>query len=276
MESITGTEEAVGTAVTGIARLIPAQVSGPEFEPRSGVFEEIFLVFLVLGTIVGIIVITYSLYNAYKYRDDGGRTKEETERPAVGELPGGGGGGRKLFVSFGISAIIVVSLIAWTYGALLYVEAGPQENVEDGVDIEIVASQFQWEFRYENGHVERNTMYIPVDQLISIEVTSRDVWHTFGAPDLRIKADAIPGQTETTWFAAEETGTYQAWCFELCGAGHSTMHAEVVVMEQDEFEDWYEDVGAEANDSADGKADDADESADEQDGETTASIEPIA
>lgn len=275
MESITGTEEAVGTAVAGIARLIPAQVSGPQFEPRSGVFEEIFLVFLVLGTIVGIIVITYSLYNAYKYRDDGGRTEEETVRPAVGELPGGGGGGRKLFVSFGISAIIVVSLIAWTYGALLYVEAGPQENVEDGVDIEIVASQFQWEFRYENGHVERNTMYIPVDQLISIEVTSDDVWHTFGAPDLRIKADAIPGQTKTTWFAAEETGTYEAWCFELCGAGHSTMHAEVVVMEQDEFEDWYEDAGAEANDSSDGTADD-DESADEQDGETTASIEPIA
>ncbi|MDY6764461.1 MAG: cytochrome c oxidase subunit II, partial [Halobacteria archaeon] len=56
---------------------------------------------------------------------------------------------------------------------------------------------------------------------------------------LRVKTDAIPGQTTTTWFVANETGTYQAQCFELCGTGHSFMDAQVVVMEQEEFEEWY-------------------------------------
>lgn len=265
MVSSTGTTDHIVAALEGTVGLIPAPLAhatGRDFQTRAGVFEEIFLVFLVLGTIVGVVVIVYSLYNALKYRDDSTEVREE-DRPTIGELPGEEGGGRKLFLSFGISAIIVVGLIAWTYGALLYVEAGPEHEIDDNLDVEIVALQFGWEFHYPNGHTEMNTLVIPVDHVINLEVTSRDVWHTFGAPDLRIKADALPGQTKTTWFAAEETGTYDAWCFELCGVGHSDMMATVEVLDEEEFEEWYAETEGNEEDDDDEENDADDEEASE-------------
>ncbi len=90
---------------------------------RVDVFQTIYGAFLVLGTLVGVVVIGYMLWKAYAYRSGSERSaKADVERPVLGELPSGGGGGRKLALSFGLSTVIVVSLIIWTYGTLLYVE----------------------------------------------------------------------------------------------------------------------------------------------------------
>jgi cytochrome c oxidase subunit 2 len=212
------------------------------------VFEQIFLVFLALGTLVGTVVITYTLYNAYKYRyREDADPIPESKRPQLGELPEGGGKGKKLFLSFGLSAVIVLSLVAWTYGALVMVEDGPSAQVDgeyDSLDVDVEGYQFGWEFQYPNGHVEDTQaggkLYVPVDSVVNLSVTSQDVHHNFGIPELRIKSDAIPGQTTDAWFVAEETETYEAACYELCGQGHSYMGAEVVVMEEDEFQEWYQ------------------------------------
>ncbi|MFB6298722.1 MAG: cytochrome c oxidase subunit II [Halobacteriales archaeon] len=212
---------------------------------RVEVFRQIYWVFLILGTIVGIVVIAYMLWNAYKYR--AGRDeepKEEVDRPELGEIPTGGGGGRKLFLSFGLSALIVVSLIIWTYGTLLYVEDGPSQGQEAALEIDVTGFQFGWRFTYPNDYTTSGTLRIPADRTIRISVTSDDVFHNFAITDLRVKSDAIPGQETNTWFIAEETGTYQAKCYELCGAGHSYMNAEIIVMEPDAFQEWYQNTSA--------------------------------
>ncbi|WP_101298301.1 cytochrome c oxidase subunit II [Halegenticoccus soli] len=219
---------------------------------RADVFREIFWVFLLLGTLVGVVVIVYMFYNAYKYRDGGARAgavdgRERgaaDDRPTLGELPTGGGGGRKLFLSFALSTVIVISLIAWTYGTLLYVEAAPTEQEDDVLEIRVEAYQFGWAFTYPNGHTADGTLRVPQGETVELVVTSRDVFHNFGIPELRVKADAIPGQTTTARFTPSETGTYQANCYELCGAGHSYMTAEVVVMEPDDYERWYENTAS--------------------------------
>ena len=211
------------------------------------VFQRIFLVFLGLGTLVGTVVISYTLYNAYKYRyREDADPAPDADRPELGELPEGGGKGKKLFLSFGLSAIVVLSLVAWTYGALVMVEDGGVAQAEgdvDSIDVRVEGYQFGWEFIYPNGHVEDSQaggkLYVPADTVVNLTVTSQDVHHNFGIPDLRIKSDAIPGQTTDAWFVAEETGTHTANCYELCGQGHSYMDAEVVVMEEAQFQDWY-------------------------------------
>ncbi|SEL72351.1 cytochrome c oxidase subunit II [Haloferax larsenii] len=206
------------------------------------VFESIFEVFLLLGTLVGVVVIGYMLYNAYKYRSGAAKGDKEVEdRPVLGELPTGSGGGRKLATSFFMSMIIVVSLISWTYLTLLYVEEGP--SADDSLDIEAEGYQFGWRFTYPNGHTTDGVLRIPAEQPVRLQVTSADVFHNFGIPELRVKTDAIPGQETETWFVANETGTYTAQCYELCGAGHSYMSAEVIVMPPDEYEEWYESTG---------------------------------
>ena len=224
----------------GVLRFLsPAAVESP-----STIFNRIFLVFVVLGTIVGIVVMGYMIWKAYEYRADGGKGDGlDVDRPSLGELPTGGDGGRKLFLSFAISTVIVVGLIVWTYGALLTVEAGPAaaETQGDPVEVDVTGFQFGWEFEYENGHTTTGTLRVPADRPVKLEVTSADVFHNFGIPGMSLKADAIPGQTTETWFIAEEAGTtHQAQCYELCGTGHSFMTAEVIVMEPDAYEEWYE------------------------------------
>ena len=210
---------------------------------RVFVFDRIFTVFLLLGTLVGIVVIAYMLYNAYKYRDTG--EEDDLDRPVLGELPEGGGKGKKLFTSFALSAVIVISLVAWTYGTLLYVEEGPA--AADSVEVEVEGYQFGWRFTYPNGHTTDGVLRVPADQGVRLRITSADVFHNFGIPELKVKSDAIPGQTSETWFIAEETGTYTANCYELCGAGHSYMTADVVVMEPDEYRAWYDDTNTNAS-----------------------------
>lgn len=219
---------------------------------RVVVFEQIFTVFLVLGTIVGIVVISYMLHKAYKYRDGSEASKKgDGERPQLGELPQGGGGGRKLFMSFGLSAIIVISLVAWTYGTLLFVEEGAAQDPtivgnEDPMVLEVTGYQFGWQVEYPNGHTvdsgAGDVIRVPAGRMIRLNVTSRDVMHNIGIPELRVKTDAIPGQYTNQWFMADSNdigNTYRAACYELCGAGHSFMTADVKVMSQENFQEWY-------------------------------------
>ena len=214
----------------------PAAAQSP-----SAIFNEIFLVFIVLGTLVGVVVMGYMIWKAYEYRSGDGKGEElDVDRPQLGELPTGGDGGRKLFLSFGISTIIVVSLIIWTYGALLDVESGPtMPQDQEPVEIEVTGFQFAWQFEYPNGHTTTGQLRVPEDRPVVLKVTSSDVMHNFGIPGMSLKVDAIPGQTTETWFVAEEPGTYEAQCYELCGSGHSFMQANVIVMEQDAYEEWY-------------------------------------
>jgi len=237
------------------AVFLPVAQSGSASRTPAELFGNIFLVFTILGTLVGVVVIGYTLYNAYIYRQDGDDGEDEAAdskkvvRPTLGELPTGSGGGRKLFVSFGISAVIVLSLIVWTYSALLFVEDVPEDRAEDAMEIDVVGQQFSWEFTYPNGH-KSFELRVPKGRTVKLNVTSSDVWHNIGIPAFKAKADAIPGQTTSAWFTPDRTGQFEAICYELCGSGHSQMRADVIVMEQDEFRDWYESTTNESSNAA--------------------------
>ena len=232
-----------------------------DWRAQAEVFSEIFFVFLVIGTLVGVVVIGYTLYHAYRGRDGAEADDGSFEPPVLGELPSGQSGkkSKKLFVSFGISAIIVISLVSYSYFLLLEVEAGPSpeddeaDHVEE-MEVEVVGVQFGWRFIYPNGVETFDQLRVPQGEVIRLSVTSADVWHNFGVPELRIKADSIPGQYQETWFIANETGSYTANCYELCGTGHSEMTGEIVVMENEEFYEWYEEQGAEVENSTDSES----------------------
>ena len=244
----------ISIVAAGGASLTPlAHAEREDWGTPSMVFEDIFLVFLVLGTLVGGVVIFYMLWNAYRYRE-GVSPSEDFDAPTLGELPTGGKGGKKLFLSFFISAIIVISLVAWTYVALLHVEAGAASEIETEYDVEIEAVQFGWDVTYPNDQTSFNNIFIPVDTDVNLAVTSADVWHTFGVTDLRVKADAIPGQTANAWvLAEEETGSdyHLVECFELCGAGHSGMHGFVYVIDADLWESAFVEEDGEGTDEFD-------------------------
>jgi cytochrome c oxidase subunit 2 len=150
-----------------------------------------------------------------------------------------------------LSAIVVISLVVYAYGLLLYVEDGPDTGDEGDIEIMVEGYQYGWAYEYPNGHTERGELIVPADQRIDLNITSRDVWHNFGSSDLRIKSDAIPGDHSETWFAVSSEdveaqggeATYRVECFELCGPGHSQMKSQITVLPQDEWEEWYAGTG---------------------------------
>jgi cytochrome c oxidase subunit 2 len=65
------------------------------------------------------------------------------------------------------------------------------------------------------------------------------VLHSFYIPAFRIKEDCVPGMETYLWFTARQTGSFDIFCTEYCGLGHSGMIARVQVDEPSAFDEWY-------------------------------------
>jgi len=79
---------------------------------------------------------------------------------------------------------------------------------------------------------------LPADRPVVLHITSSDWIHAFHAPGLGLKSDAIPGNHNIIRTEITEPGTYQLYCAEYCGTGHSDMLGEVEVVSGDEYESW--------------------------------------
>jgi cytochrome c oxidase subunit 2 len=104
-----------------------------------------------------------------------------------------------------------------------------------------------------------NQLYLPANKPILIRLRSKDVIHSFGVPEFRVKQDAVPGLTIPIYFVptittAEmrtRTGNgefqYEIACAQLCGLGHYRMRGFVTVLPQDEFQKWLDERVKEAS-----------------------------
>ena len=98
-----------------------------------------------------------------------------------------------------------------------------------------------------------NQLYLPVNKPIIVKLRSKDVIHSFGVPEFRVKQDAIPGLTIPIWFVPNVTTAemrtrtgnsefqYEIACAQLCGLGHAKMRGFVTVQTDDEFQKWMHD-----------------------------------
>jgi cytochrome c oxidase subunit 2 len=95
-----------------------------------------------------------------------------------------------------------------------------------------------------------NQLYLPVNKPVIVRLRSKDVIHSFGVPEFRVKQDAVPGLTIPIWFIPNVTTTemrtrtgnaefqYEIACAQLCGLGHAKMRGFVTVLPADEFQKW--------------------------------------
>lgn len=81
-------------------------------------------------------------------------------------------------------------------------------------------------------------LVVPVGKVVHMLVTSNDVNHAVAVPSFGIKADAIQGRLNETWFRADAPGVYYGQCSELCGRSHAFMPLEVRVLSEERFEEW--------------------------------------
>ena len=101
-----------------------------------------------------------------------------------------------------------------------------------------------------------NQIYLPVNRQIIVKLRSKDMIHSFGVPEFRVKQDAIPGLTIPIWFVPNVTTAdmrtrtgnpefqYEIACAQLCGLGHYRMRGFVTVQTAEEFQKWMDDEEA--------------------------------
>jgi cytochrome c oxidase subunit 2 len=86
-----------------------------------------------------------------------------------------------------------------------------------------------------------NVLVLPLDRIIVVQLTSRDVVHSFTLPEMRVKQDAVPGFVSRTWFTPVKTGSWEILCSQLCGLGHYRMRGEYRVVTAEAWMTWIAD-----------------------------------
>jgi cytochrome c oxidase subunit 2 len=84
-----------------------------------------------------------------------------------------------------------------------------------------------------------NQMYLPVGKPVIVHLSSKDMVHSFGLPEMRVKQDAIPGIAQPVWFTPTQTGKWEIVCSQLCGLGHYRMRGFYTIQTQPEFDAWF-------------------------------------
>lgn len=84
-----------------------------------------------------------------------------------------------------------------------------------------------------------NVLNLPVDRPILVHLSSKDVIHSFGLYEMRVKQDAIPGLEIPVWFVPTRVGAYEIACSQLCGLGHFRMRGAVTIQSQADFDQWF-------------------------------------
>jgi cytochrome c oxidase subunit 2 len=85
---------------------------------------------------------------------------------------------------------------------------------------------------------EINNLNLPIDRPVLVHLTSKDVIHSFGVYELRVKQDAVPGLEMPVWFVPTMTGQWDIACSQLCGLGHYRMRGFVNVQSAADYDKW--------------------------------------
>jgi cytochrome c oxidase subunit II len=139
--------------------------------------------------------------------------------------------------------LTVVILIGLLYASVSTGRAVSAHVPSDAVTIAISGHQWWWEVEYEDAVPSQrvltaNEIHIPTGRQVVLKVTSRDVIHSFWAPNLQGKRDLIPGYTTAIWMQADRAERFRGQCAEFCGRQHAHMAFEIVAEPQADFDSW--------------------------------------
>ena len=184
-------------------------------------WASVFFFFLIVGL---------SVYFIVKYRRRG---DEDAQSHVAQNI--------KLEIIWTAVPIILVAIVFfWGFKTFMSMQVAP----DDAIEIKVTGRQWMWLFDYPNGSNSVNELVVPVDQPVKLLMSSEDVIHSFYIPQFRIKQDVLPNRYTVSWFEATQKGTFDLYCAEFCGKGHSEMLATVRVVSREEYEQFLQGGGA--------------------------------
>jgi cytochrome c oxidase subunit II len=217
------------TVITSVIMLIP-DWNGEAASTAADDIDRLLDVMIVLSSFVFSIVMVMLGYSLYKWRAKPG---DESDGAPIH-------GNTTLEIAWTvIPTVIVLFGAVYSWITLSDLEAKDPDRLK----LEVVGQQFAWTFNYDEAGVTSKELHVPVDQQLELQLRARDVIHSFWVPEWRIKRDAVPGAPgssidDTVVVTPDREGTFNVICTELCGIGHSTMRATVVVESEADFQSW--------------------------------------
>ena len=82
-----------------------------------------------------------------------------------------------------------------------------------------------------------NQLNLPIDRPVLVHLSSKDVIHSFGLYEMRVKQDAIPGMSIPVWFIPNRIGEYEIACSQLCGLGHFRMRGFITIQSAADYQE---------------------------------------
>lgn len=191
--------------------------------------------FIILGiSLVFLVGITaVMIYFVIRYRRSKNPQAENIE------------GNFKLEIIWTVIPIILV-LIMFYFG---WAGFKPMRQIpSDAMVIKVTGQMWSWTFEYNNGKTS-DSLVVPINKAVKLDMISRDVLHSFYIPAFRIKEDVVPGKQNLMWFKAQQEGSFDIFCAEYCGQRHSYMLSKVVVVTEEKYTKWLNDTTALASSS---------------------------
>jgi cytochrome c oxidase subunit 2 len=135
-----------------------------------------------------------------------------------------------------IPTVIVLFAGGYSWSVLNDIE----EKADNPLTVAVFSQQYAWSFGYPGkGYAwSEGEFHVPVNRQVVFKMHAQDVIHSFWVPEWRIKKDNVPGITTTAIVTPDKVGTYQLICTELCGFGHASMRAKVVVEPAPKYREW--------------------------------------
>ncbi len=187
-----------------------------------------FLIVTGICVVLFAVIIVSMLYFLLRYRRSKNAVPEDIEGNTTLELS---------FLAASVAIVVFMFFVGLGgYTALM------EKTPEDALAIKAHAAQWLWTFEYAGG-VESNVLKVPLGTPVKVLLDSKDVIHGFYIPAFRVKMDAVPGSVKMTWFTSDEAGSYDLFCTQYCGMGHSMMTTKVEVMPQEKFDEWVNTAG---------------------------------
>ncbi len=200
--------------------------------PTATIWLNLFRYYLFLGTAAAIIVTAWMLYYVFS-----NRAKNVKEAPKFHEESGWGNWKTVLY-----TLVVTGTLLGFVeYETFASANLITTPNTDPPMTINVTGIQWSWIFTYPNGHTQIDNLTVPQNTIIQMNITSVDVDHSFSIQTMYVAKDALPGEYNTVWFNATNTGTFvnDIRCKELCGIGHATMVGNLTVVSQTAFNKWY-------------------------------------
>jgi cytochrome c oxidase subunit 2 len=251
-------------AASTLAFAGPAQAGlfAPEHggSPNADRIADLYWIIFAIALVVFAIVIGALLYSLVKFRERRGAVAAQIR------------GNTRLEIGWTVGAALILVALAVVTFVMLPGIRDPENSDASGLkladgtllagspvkklppngkslNICVNGQQYVWRYTYSQDCTKNDfkapfayeTMVVPTDTTVTLDITGQDVIHSWWIPKLGGKFDAVPGYVNHTWFKVpgSKAGTvFHGQCAELCGRNHADMVADVKALSPSDFEAW--------------------------------------